>query len=355
MILGCPGCSTKFGIPDGALGADGRKVKCAKCGHVWHAMAEDLEDSPAPQPSPATHAPAASSSMSEDASETVEPKDKEPEAQEVEEDQMGDVSEGTEEAENSDLDENNEDQGEEGDAEGDVEENVDDDEGSDNGLSADSTEEEKTEDEIVSEVNESIGSGSVEEALAAIRNSNFEEPEDPIEKGLITEHQFEPSGRGKMIGWASLGVFVVALVTTVFAASDTLSRVWPPITGLYHMVGISYEDAAHKTEVVDFSQYINMDSNGTQENLANGTPALVIRGTITNTAPFPIDLPPAKGVLRNDLRQDVHEWGFGFEDTTLGAGRTMPFITSVQEVPQGTTQYELFLLWGETGTAENER
>ena len=38
MILTCPNCSTKFNIKDGALGKTGRKVKCSKCDHSWHAM-----------------------------------------------------------------------------------------------------------------------------------------------------------------------------------------------------------------------------------------------------------------------------------------------------------------------------
>lgn len=37
MILTCPACSTRFAVNAAAFPADGRKVKCAKCGHVWHA------------------------------------------------------------------------------------------------------------------------------------------------------------------------------------------------------------------------------------------------------------------------------------------------------------------------------
>lgn len=35
MILTCGNCSTQFSIPDGALGARGRKVKCSRCSHSW--------------------------------------------------------------------------------------------------------------------------------------------------------------------------------------------------------------------------------------------------------------------------------------------------------------------------------
>lgn len=42
MILECPNCHSKFKVPDGALGANGRRVKCSKCQHVWHANPDDL-------------------------------------------------------------------------------------------------------------------------------------------------------------------------------------------------------------------------------------------------------------------------------------------------------------------------
>lgn len=42
MILTCPECTTSYTIPDGVIDADGRKVKCKKCAHVWFTTAADL-------------------------------------------------------------------------------------------------------------------------------------------------------------------------------------------------------------------------------------------------------------------------------------------------------------------------
>ncbi len=47
MRLVCEACGAGFNVPDAAIPAEGRKVKCAKCGHVWHAT--PAQPSPSPE------------------------------------------------------------------------------------------------------------------------------------------------------------------------------------------------------------------------------------------------------------------------------------------------------------------
>ncbi len=64
MELACPSCATHFSVPDGAIGAKGRKLKCSQCGHTWRQMPPETVDAydeaparqsaaAAPRPAPA--------------------------------------------------------------------------------------------------------------------------------------------------------------------------------------------------------------------------------------------------------------------------------------------------------------
>jgi hypothetical protein len=42
MIIACPACSTRYVVPDTAIGVDGRTVRCAKCRHSWFQHGPEL-------------------------------------------------------------------------------------------------------------------------------------------------------------------------------------------------------------------------------------------------------------------------------------------------------------------------
>lgn len=42
MIIACPACSTRYVVPDQAVGVEGRTVRCAKCKHSWHQEGPEL-------------------------------------------------------------------------------------------------------------------------------------------------------------------------------------------------------------------------------------------------------------------------------------------------------------------------
>ncbi len=60
MIVVCPQCNTRYLVDPRALGAGGRRVRCAQCSHTWHhkpppealAELETVALPPAPEPAP---------------------------------------------------------------------------------------------------------------------------------------------------------------------------------------------------------------------------------------------------------------------------------------------------------------
>ena len=83
MILACPNCMARYRVRVEALGAMGRRVRCSRCGHVWHAEppgykveiihAEPEPDRVATRPEPDTPAERGSDPVAAAGPESIPP------------------------------------------------------------------------------------------------------------------------------------------------------------------------------------------------------------------------------------------------------------------------------------------
>ncbi|MDR6294242.1 putative Zn finger-like uncharacterized protein [Inquilinus ginsengisoli] len=59
MIVTCPSCSTRYLVDPAAIGHDGRRVKCARCGHLWRESSVEVMAAAAAAPHSVLVGPAA--------------------------------------------------------------------------------------------------------------------------------------------------------------------------------------------------------------------------------------------------------------------------------------------------------
>ncbi len=57
MRIACPSCAAEYEVPEAALAAGPRLLRCARCGHSFAAAAPPPEPEPAPEPPPPAEPP----------------------------------------------------------------------------------------------------------------------------------------------------------------------------------------------------------------------------------------------------------------------------------------------------------
>lgn len=161
-------------------------------------------------------------------------------------------------------------------------------------------------------------------------------------------------------GWAALGVFVVAVALSLYLFRAGISEGWPASQRLYAFFASPVEETPAATEPAS-SQPVQTAANGAHPSTfvsigypdppfeidrRAGAVVLTILPEIKNSGAVPVDLPAIRGVLRNDQGAEVHSWQFQPQPARLEPGDTRQYRTQVSvNNPAQVKEFELLLQW----------
>lgn len=270
MILSCPECQTRYVVPDGAIGVAGRRVRCAKCSHMWFQE---------PSAAPAVHSDSGHASQNKEGA----PQSENQSATEVASENA--TKDGDESSSQSDQSE-----------------------------------------DFLRGVKRRREARSVGKNVPALLGEKW--------------------SRVK-IGWIAWAAFMVLNVSLLVFARHALVEIWPPISGLYLAVGVS-EDALRPTPI-PAEEFVSFSGSGGAF-VAGDRLGFTLRVTINNVGDRVVVLPPVRGALINTQDETIHEWQFNAPKNQIAPGETIEFTTAVNDIPSGSSGWNISPLW-----PENER
>ncbi len=299
MQIACPACHTRYAVPETAIGAHGRTVRCAKCRHSWY------------QPGTEDEAGVAESAAGTDAPAAAEP------ARETAQASAGAVAEGAQAgwrdpppaprgwadmAETQTAEpEARIDTGAAGWASAPA------------GASADSSADADLPEPEVEE----------EPAPRAARPAFTAPAAEPVDAEYEDLDEADrPRGRWKRLLLICALLVVLAAALIYGAVRLFGAPAWLP-------VGQSTFAPASKSLVLDFPA----DEQDRRE-LPNGRQLFAASGTITNTGSRTEPVPPVLVVLRDSQEQIVYSWEMEPSRSELGPGESVKVSQMVTDVPR---------------------
>lgn len=272
MILTCPNCDAKFNIKDGALGTEGRKVKCSKCDHRWHALpdgspAEAAPPPPPPPPEPEPALPPAGDNVeidNSDPSEEAAPAEAAPDEAAPAEAQPG--------------------QGDD--------------------------------------------PFAVEPSAAAAANEDMVQVDPPQ---MPPESRFQPPEPKRsinaIIGWIIFILVIGAIVIGVTLFRKDLVKIYPPINKVFELIGVAPDTLGHGLTLPDPTSTPRREGN---------TNIIAVTGEIENTSKDTLDVPVLRGDLYDSQNQVTMTHFFKAGQDKILPGEKIKYTTEIKNPPAGS-------------------
>jgi predicted Zn finger-like uncharacterized protein len=301
MIISCPACSTRYVVPDEAIGIDGRTVRCAKCKHNWYQDGPELAERPKD---------AATTEANQDtAADTSAERDTQPSVNHWRtSDNTGTDSVPGEDTESSAVNGNETVDQETAPASESVAEDLD--------------------DPLSDDTPPPAYSEQVEQADGVDEPVTYDDAaEEP------SQFDYEPPFRARrnpLKMWTAAGVvFAILAFATIIGVNYWGLPDWVPVDK--PTFGVEEPDL-----VIDFPA-----DQQDRRTLPNGTEYFGASGTITNVGRSTTDVPSILIVLRDERGRIVYNWEVVPPQPQLAPGATMTVKEAVTDVPRSAKVAEI--------------
>ncbi len=331
MRVECPSCSTSYEFADSAIGPKGRKLRCGKCGNLWHVSPPAVEPDPEltepqePDGSPDWDIPDMPAQADAfDAAEEPTPDetiDSDPFAEEPEAAEPGLEDWGLDEAGSEDE----------------TASNV----GLLDGIDADSFASEGIRNVSDGDDDDDDGMGdagrakealttieaNVASALAAANETNSIEAAAArqAKKAGGNKQGFGGKRSRHIMGALSL-VAAIALLGSVIVFRYPIVKAIPDLAALYATVGLEVNLRGLAFRDIRMLREYN-----------DGSPVFVVEGLIENVSSRTVRLPEILFSLRDDAQSELYSWTTRLSLTALPAGEVTRFKTELTTTPASAT------------------
>lgn len=312
MKITCPNCEASYQLADRAIGTTGRKVRCTRCGTIWHAMPAPPPDEEEALPSAWDDAAGRSKSVGEDDVDAWRAALNE---DEDEEESFGDGL--TETPSGGNVIPFAAPAGSEG---GETEDAVDQEIGSD-GEAAASEGDGGPADEA-SPVIDQEPAGFPGDRKAAARTRK----KAPKRKGPPRRKIALPAG----ISAAVILALTLAAVGAAVAGRETVVRLQPDFAGLYELAGMKVN-----------LRGLELEGVRTFREVDGATPVLVVEGEVENVDAVIRTVPTLRFGLRSAAGREVYAWTMAPAKSHLDPGERLAFSSRLPAPPDAATDVQV--------------